>query len=417
MLVLSAPKKNTGMTVISAPEVNPPALLKPGRAAKCKAARTAPPPPTEGPGAEPRSHQGCCEGYRQSPPSEQTTPAAESTASAESTLGLDEVEVNSTNYKGQWMRLTRAARRPLDFPNIAQAFNGTAQDKRELIAQVPERWREPARPRGPLHGRALRGGPDRGGDGGHDRPADARGRVLRAPWPDINWHSMHIIVSIRQLRALALTQLRAKIAAVTAKGGLPDADAPNDYESMRLWCTKKLVKTARDTSTVKASVTARVQGHCSSVSRSTVAVPDAHALLAQVGHSRGSANDPAPAPKPKTKAGARKNGSAPSSAKGLSLKLANGKTLEDKTLALRVALSCTLQFFLQSPVRVIIKKEVNSLNGLVMDCKDLPRFAEDVKQLQGLSKQLSGLFTKLLGCLQKLFAHIVWPAAQVLQHL
>ena len=95
MLVLSAPKKNTGMTVISAPEVNPPALLKPGRAAKCKAARTAPPPPTEGPGAEPRSHQGCCEGYRQSPPSEQTTPAAESTASAESTLGLDKVEVNS----------------------------------------------------------------------------------------------------------------------------------------------------------------------------------------------------------------------------------------------------------------------------------------------------------------------------------
>ena len=101
------------------------------------------------------------------------------------------------------------------------------------LAQVPERWREPARPRGPLHGRALRGGPDRGGDGGHDRPADARGRVLRAPWPDINWHSMHINVSIRQLRALALTQLRAKIAAVTAKGGLPDAGAPNDYESMR----------------------------------------------------------------------------------------------------------------------------------------------------------------------------------------
>ena len=94
---------------------------------------------------------------------------------------------------------------------------------------------------------------------GHDRPADARGRVLRAPWPDIHWHSMHIIVSIRD-RALALTQLRAKIAAVTAKGGLPDADAPNDYESMRFWCTKKLVKTARDTSTVKASVTARVQG-------------------------------------------------------------------------------------------------------------------------------------------------------------
>ena len=31
------------------------------------------------------------------------------------------------------MRLTRAARRPLDFPNIAQAFNGTAQDKRELL--------------------------------------------------------------------------------------------------------------------------------------------------------------------------------------------------------------------------------------------------------------------------------------------
>ena len=316
------------------------------------------------------------------------------------------------------MRLTRAAHRPLDFPNIAQAFNGTAQDKREHIAQVPERWREPARPRGPLHGRALRGGPDRGGDGGHDRPADARGRVLRAPWPHINWHSMHIIVSIRQLRALALTQLRAKIAAVTAKGGLPDADAPNDYESMRFWCTKKLV---RDTSTVKASVTARVQGQaalsalCSSVSRSTVAVPDAQALLAQVGHSRGSANDPAPAPKPKTKAGARKNGSAPSSAKGLSLKLANGKTLEDKTLALRVALSCTLQFFCNLGAE--IKKEVNSLNGLVMDCKDLPRFAEDKKQLQGLSKQLSGLFTKLLGCLQKLFARIVWPAAQVLQHL
>ena len=195
---------------------------------------------------------------------------------------------------------------------------------------------------------------------------------------------MHIIVSIRQLRALALTQLRAKIAAVTAKGGLPDADAPNDYESMRFWCTKKLVKTARDTSTVKASVTARVQGQaalsalCSSVSRSTVVVPDAQALLAQVGHSRGSANDPAPAPKPKAKAGARKNGSAPSSAKGLSLKLANGKTLEDKTLALRVALSCTLQLFLQSPVRVgaEIKKEVNSLNGLGMDCKDLPRFAD-----------------------------------------
>ena len=76
-----------------------------------------------------------------------------------------------------------------------------------------------------------------------------------------------------------------------------------------------------------------------------MAVPDAQALLAQVGHGRGSANDPAPAPKPKAKAGARKNGSAPSSAKGLSLKLANGKTLEDKTLALRAALSCTLQFF------------------------------------------------------------------------
>ena len=161
-------------------------------------------------------------------------------------------------------------------------------------------------------------------------------------------------MTVRQMREAGFSErLRAKIAAVTAKGGLPDADAPNDYESMRLWCTKKLVKTARDTSTVKASVTARVQGHCSSVSRSTVAVPDAHALLAQVGHSRGSANDPAPAPKPKTKAGARKNGSAPSSAKGLSLKLANGKTLEDKMLALRVALSCTLQFFLQSPVRVI----------------------------------------------------------------
>ncbi|CAJ1345696.1 unnamed protein product, partial [Effrenium voratum] len=117
--------------------VNPPALLKPGRAAKCKAARTVPPPPTEGPAAKaapsPAATKAAAKATAQSPPSEQTTPAAESTASAESTLGLDEIEVNSTNYKGQWMRLTRAARRPLDFPNIAQAFNGTAQDKRELL--------------------------------------------------------------------------------------------------------------------------------------------------------------------------------------------------------------------------------------------------------------------------------------------
>ena len=34
---------------------------------------------------------------------------------------------------------------------------------------------------------------------------------------------------------------------------------------------------------------------------------------------------------------------------------------------------------------------MNSLNGLVMDCKDLPRFAEDVKQLQGLSQLPVGL--------------------------
>ncbi|CAJ1460439.1 unnamed protein product, partial [Effrenium voratum] len=357
--------------------VNKPALLKPGRAAKCKAARTAPPPPTEGPAAKaapsPAATKAAAKATAQSPPSEQTTPAAESTASAESTLGLDEVEVNSTNYKGQWMRLTRAARRPLDFPNIAQAFNGTAQDKRELLRKF------------------LSAG---------ENLQDLEAHFTAERSVEDQTEEVTEAMTVRQMREAGFSErLRAKIAAVTAKGGLPDADAPNDYESMRFWCTKKLVKTARDTSTVKASVTARVQGQaalsalCSSVSRSTVAVPDAQALLAQVGHSRGSANDPAPAPKPKAKAGARKNGSAPSSAKGLSLKLANGKTLEDKTLALRVALSCTLQFFLQSPVRVgaEIKKEVNSLNGLVMDCKDLPRFAEDVKQLQGLSQLPVGL--------------------------
>ncbi|CAJ1437149.1 unnamed protein product [Effrenium voratum] len=247
------------------------------------------------------------------------------------------------------MRLTRAARRPLDFPNIAQAFNGTAQDKRELLRKF------------------LSAG---------ENLQDLEAHFTAERSVEDQTEEVTEAMTVRQMREAGFSE--AKIAAVTAKGGLPDADAPNDYESMRFWCTKKLVKTARDTSTVKASVTARVQGQaalsalCSSVSRSTVAVPDAQALLAQVGHSRGSANDPAPAPKPKAKAGARKNGSAPSSAKGLSLKLANGKTLEDKTLALRVALSCTLQFFLQSPVRVgaEIKKEVNSLNGLVMQVLD-----------------------------------------------
>ena len=280
------------------------------------------------------------------PPSLPTGSVSDNTTLAEDAAAdaaeSEVLEVNSTNFKGQWMRLTRAAKRPLDFPNIAQAFNGTAHDKRELLRKFLTSGEN-------LNDLEATFTAERSVE---DQTEEVTEAMTIRQMQEAGFTALPGCNHCRALNPCALftyPDSRTKIAAVTAKGGLPDPDAPNDFESMRFWCTKKLVKTARDTSTVKASVAARVQGQaalsvlCSSVGRSTVAVPDTQALLAQVGHTQASpgasSNDPAPKAKAKAKAGTRAKGSAASSAKGLNLKLTNGKTLEEKAQALRMALS------------------------------------------------------------------------------
>ena len=214
---------------------------------------------------------------------------------------------------------TRAAKRPLDFPNIAQAFNGTAHDKRELLRKFLTSGKN-------LNDLEATFTAERSVE---DQTEEVTEAMTIRQMQEAGFTALPGCNHCRALNPCALftyPDSRTKIAAVTAKGGLPDPDAPNDFESMRFWCTKKLVKTARDTSTVKASVAARVQGQaalsvlCSSVGRSTVAVPDTQALLAQVGHTQASpgasSNDPAPKAKAKAKAGTRAKGSAASSGPG-----------------------------------------------------------------------------------------------------
>ncbi|CAK8999665.1 unnamed protein product [Durusdinium trenchii] len=172
---------------------------------------------------------------------------------------MDEGKVTTSSHRKQYMVLQRVANGPraADFPELVKMFRGTKTEKLSALRAFVSSGENLEAVESTFASRRLQ--------------SETLSKLRRC-------------LTIREMQQLGCST--RKIEAVVAKGGVPDADAPNDPDSMRYWVTLGMEETNVESTETSVSISGQVRNQqamealsSKSVAAPLVTVPDPNEMV------------------------------------------------------------------------------------------------------------------------------------------